>query len=315
MKWNEVTIVTSTEAVEAIAHLFLEVGAKGSVVEDEMDYALLEDDGFGILKEKRPKPDGKHDVFVKAYFPESDSFPDTLKNIQNKMNQMREIDLYLGKFELLINDVREEDWENSWKKYYHPIRITRYLTVVPFWERYEPKQHDEKLIIMDPGMAFGTGTHPTTWLSLEALETTIRGGEKVLDIGTGSGVLSIAAKALGADDVYAFDIDEVATRQSKSNIALNDYAADVVVRDNDLLKGIEHAEADIIVANILAEILLLMVEDAWHNLKEEGHFILSGIIASKRNELVAALLEQGFELEQEKISGDWHCLICKKPGR
>ncbi|MGP6146329.1 50S ribosomal protein L11 methyltransferase [Jeotgalibaca sp. A122] len=312
MKWNEVVIVTTTEAVEATANLLMEAGAKGTVIEDEWDYVHLQDDGFGILKDEHPVPTEEQDVFVKAYYPDSESFNETLALIKASMVKMKDAHLNLGKYSLLINDVKEEDWEHSWKAYYHPVRITRYLTVVPFWESYEKEQSDEKLLVMDPGMAFGTGTHPTTRLSLEALETTIRGGEKVLDVGTGSGVLSIAAKAFGAGEVKAYDIDEIATRQAKENIALNAYATDVTVEPNNLLRGIHNAEADLIVANILAEILLLMVEDAWNNLKNGGYFILSGIINSKREELEVALLAQGFILEQAKVMGDWHCLICKK---
>lgn len=312
MNWNEVIIVTTTEAVDATANLLLEAGAKGTVIEDDWDYASLQDDGSGILKDELPLPAGDQEVLVKAYYPGVDSFPDTLAIIKARMDKMKKFGLNLGKYELRINDIKEEDWEHSWKAFYHPIRITRYLTVVPHWESYQPSQVDEKIIIMDPGMAFGTGTHPTTRLSLEALETTLRGGEKVLDVGTGSGVLSIAAKALGAGTVQAFDIDEIATRQAKENIAFNRYAHDVTVEPNNLLEGIENSEADLIVANILAEILILMVEDAWNNLKNGGYFILSGIIHSKREELENSLLQQGFVLEQSKVMGDWHCLICKK---
>ena len=161
-------------------------------------------------------------------------------------------------------------------------------------------------------MAFGTGTHPTTRLSIEALEAVMRGGEKVIDVGTGSGVLSIAAKAMGADTVYAYDIDEIATRVSKENIAYNAYASDVIVKENNLLVGIADQEADIIVANILAEILLLLLPDAYKNLKDDGYFILSGIIESKKAELIAALISNGFEIEQEKQMKDWVCLICTK---
>ena len=312
MRWNEVVIVTTTEAVEATANLMLEAGAKGTVIEDGLDYANLVDDGSGILKDELPFPGKEDDVLVKAYYPDTETFSETLALIKDSMESMANTELNLGKYTLRINDVKEEDWENSWKAYYHPVRITRYLTVVPLWETYEKEQEDEKLLVMDPGMAFGTGTHPTTKLSLEALETTIRGGEKVIDVGTGSGVLSIAAKALGAEEVHAFDIDEIATRQAKENIALNQYANDVTVEPNNLLKGIKNANADLIVANILAEILMLMVDDAWDNLKDNGYFILSGIINSKRDELEERLLSRGFVIEQAKISGDWHCLICKK---
>lgn len=312
MKWNEVAIIATTEAAEAAANVLMEAGAAGTAIEDEMDYINLEDDGFGWVKDDRPAPPKDHPVTIKAYYPDTEAFAEILQKIKQGMEKVKGTGLDLGRAELLINDVREEDWENAWKQYYHPIRVTRFLTIVPYWEEYTPATPEEKLLVMDPGMAFGTGTHATTRLSLEALETVMRGGEKVLDVGTGSGVLSIAAKALGAAEVHAFDIDEVATSVAKNNLNFNPGTEDVQVRENNLLAGIEHAEADIIVANILAEILLLMVEDAWRNLKAGGYFVLSGIIHSKRAELEAALLQHGFVLEQSKVMGDWHCLIMRK---
>lgn len=312
MKWNEVAVTATTEATEAVAYVLLEAGAAGTAIEDERDYINLEDDGFGQLKEERAMPPTGQPVIIKAYFPESKSFPETINQIKDGLDKIRKTGLDMGQADLAINDIREEDWETAWKAYYHPIHVTRYLTIVPYWEEYQPANTDEKLLVMDPGMAFGTGTHETTRLSLEALETVMRGGEKVLDVGTGSGVLSIGAKALGAGEVHAYDIDEVATSVARKNLAFNPGAQDVQIRENNLLEGIEGAQADIIVANILAEILLLMLQDAWNNLKPGGYFILSGIIASKRSELEEALLKTGFILEQAKVMGDWHCLIMRK---
>lgn len=312
MRWNEVAIIATTEAAEATANVLIEAGAAGTAIDDEMDYINLKDDGFGWVKEERPVPPKDHPVTISAYYPDNAAFPEILQKIKQGLEKVKVTGLDLGRAELVINDVREEDWETAWKQYYHPIRVTRFLTIVPYWEEYVPSDPEEKLLVMDPGMAFGTGTHATTRLSLEALETVMRGGERVLDVGTGSGVLSIAAKALGAAEVQAFDIDEVATSVAKNNLAFNAVAEDVIVRENNLLTGIKDAEADIIVANILAEILLLMVEDAWCNLKAGGYFILSGIIRSKRDELEEALLRTGFVLEQAKAMGDWHCLIMRK---
>lgn len=312
MKWNEVIIITTSEAVDATANLLMDVGAGGTVVEDEMDFVLLQNDGLGQIKDEQAMPASNRDVLVKAYFSDSDAFTDTMQLIKEKMLQLKDVGLELGKFELIINDIKEEDWENAWKQYYHPIRLTRFLTIVPFWEEYEPEQTDEKVLLMDPGMAFGTGTHPTTRLAVEALELTMRGNEKIFDVGTGSGILSIAAKALGAGDVYAYDLDEVATRQAKKNIALNNLESEITVKENNLLTGVVDGQADIIVANILAEILLLMIEDAWNNLKDKGYFILSGIIFSKKEELETALEKQGFVIEQIKASKDWYCFICVK---
>jgi ribosomal protein L11 methyltransferase len=312
MEWNEIKVETATEAVEAVSNILLEAGAKGVAIEDEWDFVNLQDDGFGQIKEERELPGEDSPVYVLAYYPNNETFQDTVLYIRGQLKQLEKFDLKIGKNELKINQVKEEDWENSWKAYFHPIRITRYLTIVPFWEDYTPADERELLIQLDPGMAFGTGTHPTTRLSLEALEAVMRGGEKIIAVGTGSGVLSIAAKAMGAKTVHAYDIDEIATRVSKENIAYNAYAADVIVKENNLLVGIENQEADIIVANILAEILVKLIPDAWDNLKDDGYFILSGIIDTKRDELLEALYSQGFEVEQTKQMKDWVCLICKK---
>jgi len=161
-------------------------------------------------------------------------------------------------------------------------------------------------------MAFGTGTHPTTSLTLQALETVLRGGETLLDVGTGSGVLSIAAKYLGAKDVYAYDLDEVAVRAAKENMDMNEVAKDVHVAANDLLNGIT-IESDVIVANILADIILLMIPDAWRLLKQTGRLIVSGIIEEKKQMVIDAMKEQGFVVDQIFQQKDWYAIILKKP--
>ena len=206
----------------------------------------------------------------------------------------------------------EEAWATAWKKYYHPVRISRYLTIVPSWENYQPLQEDEKIITLDPGMAFGTGTHPTTRLTLQALEVYLRGGETVLDVGTGSGVLSIASKYLGAKDVFAYDLDEVAVRSAQENMAMNPIAHDVTVQANDLLQGVT-VPADLIVANILADIILLMIPDAWRLLKQEGTLIVSGIIETKKQLVIDAMIAQGFEIDQLFNQKDWYAIAFKKP--
>ena len=204
----------------------------------------------------------------------------------------------------------EEDWAENWKKYYEPTRITHDLTIVPSWTDYEPTT-GEKVIRLDPGMAFGTGTHPTTKMSLFALSQVLRGGETVLDVGTGSGVLSIASSLLGAKEIYAFDLDEVAVRVAQENIDLNSNTDNIHVSANDLLNGITQ-EADVIVANILADILVNLVEDAYRLVKDKGYLIMSGIIADKLDMVVAATQEAGFFLETHLIQGEWNALVFKK---
>jgi ribosomal protein L11 methyltransferase len=226
--------------------------------------------------------------------------------------KLPEYGLAIGKNEVTVSEVAEENWATAWKKYYHPVHISRYLTIVPSWEEYTAQHTDEKIITLDPGMAFGTGTHPTTRLTLQALEVTLRGGETVLDVGTGSGVLSIASKYLGAKDVYAFDLDEVAVQAAQENMDLNPIASDVSVSANDLLKGIE-TPADVIVANILADIIVLMVPDAWRLLKSDGTLIVSGIIHEKKQMVIDTLEAQGFEVDQVFQQKDWYAIILKKP--
>lgn len=312
MKWTEVSVLTASEAVEAVSNILVEAGTSGVSIEDFSDFENTPDDGFGQIWALDEADYSKEGVVIKAYFPETIFLPEILPNIQQRILELKTFGLDIGPNEVKTSEVSDTSWATAWKKYYHPLQVTRFMTVVPSWEEYTPKFSDERIIRLDPGLAFGTGTHPTTRLSMQALETSIVGGETILDVGTGSGVLSIASKALGAGDVYAYDLDEVAVRAAKENMDLNDYAKEVQVAANDLLKGIA-IEADIVMANILAEIILLLIEDAWRVLKPNGLFITSGIIDSKKDTVLEQLLAQGFEIEQVQQMKDWFAIIARKP--
>lgn len=312
MKWTEVSVLTASEAVEAVSNILVEAGTSGVSIEDLSDFENTPDDGFGQIWALDEADYSKEGVVIKAYFPETIFLPEILPSIQQRILELKTFGLDIGPNEVKTSEVSDTSWATAWKKYYHPLQVTRFMTVVPSWEEYTPKFSDERIIRLDPGLAFGTGTHPTTRLSMQALETSIVGGESILDVGTGSGVLSIASKALGAGDVYAYDLDEVAVRAAKENMDLNDYAKEVQVAANDLLKGIS-IEADIVMANILAEIILLLIEDAWRVLKPNGLFITSGIIDSKKDTVLEQLLAQGFEIEQVQQMKDWFAIIARKP--
>lgn len=312
MKWTEVSVLTASEAVEAVSNILVEAGTSGVSIEDLSDFENTPDDGFGQIWALDEADYSKEGVVIKAYFPETIFLPEILPSIQQRILELKTFGLDIGPNEVKTSEVSDTSWATAWKKYYHPLEVTRFMTVVPSWEEYTPKFSDERIIRLDPGLAFGTGTHPTTRLSMQALETSIVGGETILDVGTGSGVLSIASKALGAGDVYAYDLDEVAVRAAKENMDLNDYAKEVQVAANDLLKGIS-IEADIVMANILAEIILLLIEDAWRVLKPNGLFITSGIIDSKKDTVLEQLLAQGFEIEQVQQMKDWFAIIARKP--
>lgn len=310
MKWHELKVETTQEGSELVSAILIEAGSNGVAIEDPMDLETL-DDGFGQLKPDVSELYESDAVFVAGYFPDNKNIVEIQLLVEGKLAEAKTYGLDVGSLTVSVTSVSEEDWANAWKTYYHPVRLTRYLTVVPSWETYEASEQ-ETILLLDPGMAFGTGTHPTTRLSIQALEMVLRGGEHVLDVGTGSGVLSIAAKALGAGKVEAFDLDEKATSVARENIALNTFAQDVVVKEQDLLVGM-NTQADVIVANILAEILERLVSDAWHNVKEGGYVILSGIIQSKKQGLVDQLVAQGFDIVQENHMKEWVALICQKP--
>ena len=310
MNWNELKITTTSEATELVAQLLIEAGSHGVSIEDPQD-AVLCDNSFGCITPDSQELYPEQSVSVSGYFHESIILNDVREHLQLHLDQLTAQNVLTGMERISVTTVTDEDWATAWKQYYHPVRITRFLTIVPSWESYQPATDDEKLIVLDPGMAFGTGTHPTTQLSLVALEQVMRGGETVLDVGTGSGVLSIAACALGAGSVYAYDLDEAATRVAQENIALNPYAATVTVQANDLLHQVNRP-AHIIVANILADILLGLVEDAYHNLLPQGVLILSGIIENRYAVIRDAVLAVGFTIEQKLEQKEWITVICRK---
>ena len=311
MNWLEVSVNTHSESVEVVSSILIELGSKGVSIEDPQDYYQLTDEQLEWLKVQQKDLYETDTVIVKGYFQPSQWSKDSDVLLHEKLEEIKVYGLQTGPLSVQVKEVGEEDWANAWKQYYFPVRVTRFLTVVPSWVDYEKEQDDELLIELDPGLAFGTGTHPTTQLSLTALEQTIRGNESVLDVGTGSGVLSIASKLLGASKVTAFDIDEMATRVAKENIALNPTIGEIEVFENNLLVGVDQ-KSDLIVANILAEILLQMPEDAYRNLKDDGSLILSGIIESKANEVKEAYEKAGFTLVERMTMKEWNCFIMKK---
>ncbi len=315
MDWTAIKVVTSSEAVEAVSYILTDMGAQGVQIEDAADFENLHEGKYGDHSEfidPSSIPHRKSGAAVSGYFPQNVFVPELLPTIHQRVAKLKDFGLNPGANDVSAATVDNQQWATVWQKYYHPLRVTNQLTIVPQWEEYQPADPKEKLIFLDPGMAFGTGTHPTTRLMLEALEKTIVGSEYVIDVGTGSGVLSIAAKHLGAGKVDAYDIDEVAVNSAKKNLALNPVAKDVKVGINSLLDGI-HTQADLIVANILAEIIVPLIPQAYENLKPGGKFLVSGIIDDKASLIRQRLQEQGFVIDDEQQMKDWHGMIAHKP--
>ena len=204
--------------------------------------------------------------------------------------------------------VEQEDWQNGWRKYYHPMEIGQRLAVVPSWQEYDT---DRVKLILDPGLAFGTGGHETTSLCLEALDERVKGGERVLDIGTGSGILAIAALKLGAASAEGVDIDPVAVRTAGENAALNGVADQLTVLVGDLSDKAS-GTYDIITANIVANAILSLAPAVPGLMAEDAVFIASGIIDSRKDEVIAGLEAAGLAVQEVKEKRGWECIVCRR---
>lgn len=305
-KWQELTVEVLREAEEAASNILIELWSQGVAIDDSADYLGR----VGKYGEVFPEVKQMDTVKITAYYPEHVDIDAVEKEVAQRLSALSDFGVNAGDIHYDTQELAEQDWAENWKKYYEPTRISHDLTIVPSWTDYEAKT-GEKIIRLDPGMAFGTGTHPTTKMSLFALEQVLRGGETVLDVGTGSGVLSIASSLLGAKSIYAYDLDEVAVRVAQENIDLNAGTENIHVATGNLLQGVD-IQADVIVANILADILINMTEDAYRLVKDEGYLIMSGIISEKWEMVRESAEKAGFFLETHMIQGEWNACVFKK---
>ncbi|MBS8264962.1 50S ribosomal protein L11 methyltransferase [Mesobacillus boroniphilus] len=311
MKWSEISILTTNEAVEPISNILHEAGASGVVIEDPLELEKDREDQFGEIYQLNPDDYPEEGVIVKAYLPVNSFLGETVDEIKEAINNLIIYNIDIGLNKVSISEVNEEEWATAWKKYYNPVKISEKFTIVPTWEDYTPVNTDELIIELDPGMAFGTGTHPTTVMCIQALERTVQTGDRVVDVGTGSGVLSIAAAKLGAGKVEAMDLDDVAVQVAKLNLKLNKVHDVATISQNNLLDGVEEG-ADIVVANILAEVILRFADDAGKVVKNGGYFITSGIIQQKKEVVKDAMINAGFGIEEIISMEDWVAMIGKK---
>ena len=312
MKWSELSIHTKNEAVEAISNILHEAGASGVVIEDSAEFAKLREDQFGEIYALNEADFPKEGVIVKAYLSESSFLNETVEEIKAAITNLTNFNIDIGENVVSIVEVNEEDWATAWKQYYHPVKISERFTIVPTWEDYTPVSTDELIIELDPGMAFGTGTHPTTVMCLQGLEKVVKEGDTVIDIGTGSGVLSIGAALLGAKSVHALDLDEVAVRSAQENVVLNKVEDTVSVFHGNLLNTVKEP-ADVVVANILAEIIMSFTDDAFSIVKPGGLYVTSGIIGAKRDDVKATLEASGFAIKEVLLMEDWVAIIARRP--
>ncbi|MNE13437.1 Ribosomal protein L11 methyltransferase [compost metagenome] len=321
MIWKEITIHTTEEAVEMISNFLHEAGAGGVTIEEHVDNSKPRDTSLGQWFEIPPNDIPEGEAKISGYFPEGTDIEGVITEVKERTEELREYSIDPGQPTYTVRDVSEEDWANNWKQYFKPLRVSKRLTIKPTWEDYTPETADEKIIELDPGMAFGTGAHPTTSLCLRTLEGVIQNGDEVIDVGTGSGILAIGACQLGASRVLALDLDPVAVSSAKENTKLNRLEDRIEVVESDLLSVLKNNEASsvnvtlpvrVVVANILAEIILLFIEDVYKALQPGGYYIASGIYKNKEQAVEEALLAAGFEIADTAREEDWVAFVARK---
>ncbi|HKG25652.1 MAG TPA: 50S ribosomal protein L11 methyltransferase [Thermomicrobiales bacterium] len=302
-EWLELAVEVDHEAVESVTELFARYGFNEGVVVEE---PFTQDPDGDNLTVDLSRP-----VTVRTFVAAADAPSSILEEITTALwhlGRMRPIG------ELKVESRREEDWANAWKEHYRPVRAGRRVVVRPPWQDYAAVEGDV-VVVLDPGMAFGTGTHPTTRLCLTALEDWIEAGDTVFDVGTGSGILAIAAALLGASHVDAVDIEPVAVRQAAENLDRNDVTGCVRIAEGSADAAASPGGAyDLVLANIIARILIEIATDLVAAVKPGGTLILSGIIEPKEAGVLETFRGLGLELRGREQMEDWVAQVWTRPG-
>lgn len=322
MKWKELTITTSEEGIEIVLARLDMLGIQQvNIVQghDEVDALLHSAEKYWDYAEEAVLD---AQPAVQAYFSELPENGDTERMIRESIEELssmrEELGLDLGSLEIGVRTVDEEDWANNWKAYFKPINVGERLLVCPSWEEV-PEDNTRAVLKIDPGMAFGTGTHHTTRMCLEMLEKSIKEGDLVADLGCGSGILSIAAALLGAREVHGIDIDPVASRVAVENAELNGVDKDSffvmngdILTDPDFRRSVSNGEYDIVLANIVANVIIAFAYLLPSMMKKGGLLIASGIIEDRLDEVVAELEDCGLEILEIANGDDWRAVLARK---
>ena len=309
MDWMEAVVHTTTMGADLVSDVLMNAGAVGTAIEDRYDVtSSKKEDGMWDMIDEDVLRHMSEDVLVKAYFKDDQSAQETLLLVQERLREIGKMDLGFDPGSLMVEhaSVHEQDWAENWKKYYKPFRAGERLVIKPSWEPYEAKDGD-LVLELDPGMAFGTGTHETTFMCMEQLEKYVRPGCRAIDVGCGSGILALAAAKLGATDVLAIDLDELAVKVAAENTQKNGLSDVVRVRHGDLLEKSEE-QADVIVANIIADVICFLCGPVKKHLLPGGVFICSGIIREREEDVQRALAQAGYTVCNRLAKGEWVCL-------
>jgi ribosomal protein L11 methyltransferase len=299
VKWKEYCVLCEKDAVDLVAAVFHDLGSSGVIIEESQYVRNNLGREAWAIKSIPSDYDGWDFYMVKAYFAEEQEIMSKLEPHLRRLEEERGFNCHL-----LEVEIQEEDWQNSWRKYFHTTKIGSKLIIKPSWEEYEAGD-SEVIVNIDPGMAFGTGLHSSTRFCLQLLEKYLQGGERVLDAGCGSGILAIAAAQLGAQSVVAVDLDDLAVSVARENIIINDLDDRIKVVEANALEVMSEQPADIILANLTADILTFFIPVAARTVVAGTLLIVAGILKSRWPEIKALLEKYNFSLEDLLEDDEW----------
>ncbi len=319
MKWTKVTVETTTEATDMLSYLLDEYGVEGIEIEDKIPLSDADKQAMYIdILPELPPDDGV--AYISCYVDDKLDVKDLCRYIGEQLEEMSAY-TEVGSGKISIGETEDKDWMNKWKDFFHPFRLEDNIVIQPTWTETAEAQDDDIVVYIDPGTAFGTGSHETTRLCITNLKKYIKsdGTTEVLDAGCGSGILSIIAMKLGAKKVYGIDIDELAVKASLENLELNDIpreryeiAKGDVIGDKTFAENVAKiGRYDIVVANILADVIIPLSGVIRSFMKENGVFITSGIIDTKEQAVKEALVDNGFAIVDTIYLGEWVSIVAK----
>lgn len=309
MKWFEISIQTSHEAVELIAEIFRDLGASGVVIEDP---ELVNDYITSGKWDYTDIPIAKETEVVveKAYLPVNGELEGRIQTLQQEIKALESRGVNTAPAVLTTAELQDEDWSDTWKQYFHTEKPGERVVIKPTWEEYEPKD-DEVVIELDPGAAFGTGTHATTSMCIRQLEKLVKPGMTVFDVGTGSGILSIISAKLGAKNIQAVDYDDSVLKIVEENLEQNNVQDIISVAQSDLMQNV-HGKAELVIANIIADIIIRLFDQLDEHLEQGGTLLTSGIIEDRIEDVLAAAEKHGYGVVERMENKGWACITFKR---
>ena len=322
MEWLEVTIKTISPAIDLLGARLTAIGYDSFIIDDSEDFSefLKDNTQYWDYVDEELARKMQNVSQIRLYLPHDAQAQEQIAQLKSELEVFRvqNPDTDLGSLEVSLQNLQEEDWEESWKQYYQPIPIGEKLLIVPQWLSPENPEHRIP-VVLDPGMIFGTGAHASTQMCLRALEQTIHGGERVIDLGSGSGILSIAALLLGAQEATGVDIDPKAEDIARENAALNGLAAPKfravtgnVIGDKAMMESLSEGGYDVVLANIVADVIIPLSAVVPHFLRPDGVFICSGILNTRLPEVERAIEAAGLTITQREMQEDWCRLTARR---